>query len=126
MTARSLHDPDASPSFEELVERALDGLPVAFRHLLDNVAIVIEDRPSRAQMGHAGGRLYGLYQGVPGVVWGADMAPVANKITLFRVPLEQDFRDPDLLAAQVRRTVIHELAHHAGISDQRLHELDYD
>ena len=49
-----------------------------------------------------------------------------NKITLFRIPLETDFADPAELADEVRRTVIHELAHHAGISDERLHELGYD
>ncbi|MFV2065325.1 MAG: metallopeptidase family protein [Chloroflexota bacterium] len=122
----------ASPpqAFELLVERALDSLPPQFQRLLTDVAIVIEDVPSPTQMGLGGapghGWLYGLYEGIPGIEWGADMAPFPNKITLFQVPLETDFPDPDRLAEEVRRTVIHELAHHAGISDERLHELDYD
>ena len=117
-------------TFEDLVEQALDSLPERFRYLLADVAVVIEDMPSREQMGIAGieggGWLYGLYEGVPSTEWGADMAPFPNKITLFQVPLETDFADLDKLAEEVRRTVIHELAHHAGISDERLHELDYD
>lgn len=114
--------------FERLVERALDSLPAQFQRLLDDVAIVIEDEPGDEQLGMSGqpaySGLYGLYEGVPGIEWGADMVPFPNKITLFRIPLETDFRDPDRLADEVRRTVIHELAHHAGITDERLHELD--
>jgi predicted Zn-dependent protease with MMP-like domain len=116
--------------FEVLVERALAGLPEQFRRLLDDVAIVIEDVPTPDQSRQSGGAddgwLYGLYEGVPAVEWGADMVPFPNKITLFRLPLEADFPDPDELEDEVRRTVIHELAHHAGITDERLHELGYD
>ena len=72
------------------------------------------------------GWLYGLYEGVPAVEWGAGGVAFPNKITLFRLPLEADFADPDELADEVRRTVHHELGHHAGMSDARLHELDYD
>jgi predicted Zn-dependent protease with MMP-like domain len=112
------------------VERALATLPADFQRLLENVAIVIEEAPSPEQLetGDApeGEWLYGLYEGVPAVEYGADMVPYPNKITLFRLPLETDFADPRELADQVRRTVIHELAHHAGISDARLHELGYD
>jgi predicted Zn-dependent protease with MMP-like domain len=116
--------------FEALVERALDSLPAEFQRLLADVAIVIEEAPSREQSSLAGvptsGWLYGLYDGVPATEWGADMAPFPNKITLFRLPLETDFPDPHDLEEQVRITVIHELAHHVGIDDDRLHELDYD
>ncbi|HKZ92595.1 MAG TPA: metallopeptidase family protein [Candidatus Limnocylindrales bacterium] len=116
--------------FEVLVERALEDLPNAFRRLLEDVAIVIEDVPTEDQSRLGGadddGWLYGLYEGVSAVEWGADLVPFPNKITLFRLPLEEDFPDPDDLAGEVRRTVLHELAHHAGISDERLHELRYD
>lgn len=119
--------PDRHESFEALVERAVDDLPEPFKGLLDDVAIVIEEVPSTEQTRLSGlpdgAWLYGLYEGVPGTVYGADMAPVPNKITLFRLPLETDFADPDELAAEVTRTVIHELGHHAGIGDDRLHEL---
>jgi predicted Zn-dependent protease with MMP-like domain len=116
--------------FERLVERALDGLPPRFAGLLDDVAVVIEDAPSaeQARLGGAepDGWLYGLYEGVPATEWGADYVTLPNKITLFRLPLEADFPDPRDLEEEVRITVIHELAHHAGIDDARLHELDFD
>ena len=70
--------------------------------------------------------LYGLYEGVPRTEWGADWVAVPNRITLFRLPLEEDFADPDDLADEVWVTVIHELAHHLGIDDDRLHELGVD
>jgi predicted Zn-dependent protease with MMP-like domain len=64
-----------------------------------------------------------LYDGVPRTEWGADLVPIPNKISLFRLPLEEDFPDPLDLAAEVRLTVLHELAHHLGIDDDRLEEL---
>jgi predicted Zn-dependent protease with MMP-like domain len=114
-------------SFERLVDRALAGIPSPFREHLREVAIVLEDEPSFDQLRENGldedDALYGLYEGVPRTEWGAELAIVANKISLFRIPLEEDFPDPDDLAAQVRATVIHELAHHLGIDDDRLDEL---
>ncbi len=116
--------------FELLVERALEELPAEFARLLDDVAIVIEEvpTPQQARLGEAAGDdwLYGLYEGVPATEWGADYAVLPNKISLFQLPLETDFPDPQELARQVRITVIHELAHHAGIDDDRLHELGVD
>jgi predicted Zn-dependent protease with MMP-like domain len=74
----------------------------------------------------AGDTLYGLYEGVPRTEWGADSVPIPNKISLFRLPLEEDFSDPRDLEDEVRVTVIHELAHHLGIDDSRLDELGLD
>ena len=116
--------------FERLVERAVASLPPAPRRLLEQVAIVIEDEPTEEQMGEHGGdpdgTLYGLYEGTPIVEWGADGVPYPNKITLFRLELEDAFPDPDDLADEVRRTVLHELGHHVGIDDHRLAELNLD
>ncbi len=127
---QSLPPGSRPPSFEVLVERALAGIPEPFRPALRQVAIVIEDEASDAQLAaggvRPGGELYGLYEGVPRTAWGADLAIVPNKISLFRLPLEDDFRDPARLAIEVRRTVIHELAHHLGIDDARLDELGFD
>ena len=113
--------------FEELVERALAGIPDPFRAALDEVAIVIDDDLSPQQRTDNGLRpgedLYGLYEGVPRTEYSADWGPVPNRITLFRLPLEEDFADPLDLAEEVRITVIHELAHHLGIDDDRLDEL---
>lgn len=122
--------PKQHVAFETLVERALDALPPEFQRLLADVAIVIEEAPGPTGHDPAAspedGWLYGLYEGVPAIEWGSDMVPFPNKITLFQLPLEADFPDPDDLEEQVRITVIHELAHHAGIDDDRLRELDYD
>ncbi len=122
---RSRHRP-----FEELVGLALDAVPEPFAVALDEVAIVIEDEPTdeQRQENHIASdeTLYGLYEGVPRTEWGADWAAVPNRITLFRLPLEADFADPDDLADEVWVTVIHELAHHLGIDDERLTELGID
>jgi predicted Zn-dependent protease with MMP-like domain len=116
--------------FERLVERALAGIPSPFRECLTEVAIVIDDEPTRDQMAEndmeADETLYGLYEGVPRTEYGSDWLATPNRITLFRLPLEEDFPDPDDLSEEVRITVIHELAHHLGIDDDRLSELGVD
>ena len=113
--------------FETLVERALARTPSPFREALAEVAIVIDDEPSPAQRIENdlpdGELLYGLYEGVPRTEYGADWAAQPNRITLFRLALEADFADPLDLSEEVRITVIHELAHHLGIDDERLDEL---
>ncbi len=113
--------------FERLVERAVADIPAPFRDALDEVAIVIDDEPSPAQRREndlgPDDDLYGLYEGVPRTEWGADWVTAPNRITLFRLALEEDFPDPEDLAEEVRITVIHELAHHLGIDDDRLDEL---
>jgi predicted Zn-dependent protease with MMP-like domain len=121
---------DRHAPFEALVERALAGIPMPFAAALDEVAIVIEDEPTpdqrRANNMEPDEWLYGLYEGVPRTAWGADWLTVPNKISLFRLALEEDFADPEDLEDEVRVTVIHELAHHLGIDDDRLHELGLD
>jgi predicted Zn-dependent protease with MMP-like domain len=115
--------------FEDLVEEALAAIPMPFAAALDEVAIVIDDEPSTEQLGiesESGDTLYGIYEGVPRTEWGADWVSVPNRITLFRLPLEADFADPDDLADEVWLTVVHELAHHLGIDEKRLHELGVD
>lgn len=116
--------------FEALVDRALAQIPPPFDRALREVAIVVEDEPSASQLRENGIRpnetLYGLYEGVPRTEWGADWSPIPNKISLFRLPLEADYPDPDDLAEEVRITVMHELAHHLGIDDERLDELGFD
>lgn len=109
---------------------ALDALPHPFRALLANVAVVIDDEPSADQLASAetpgDGVLYGLYEGTPTTEYGADWVAFPNKITLFRLPLEEDYPDPTDLAWEVQRTVVHELAHHAGVGEERLTELGFD
>jgi predicted Zn-dependent protease with MMP-like domain len=114
-------------AFERLVDRALASIPDPFRLALGEVAIVVEDEPSDDQLLDNGltldDSMYGLYEGLPRTEWAADSAMSPNKITLFRFPLEEDFPDPAELEDEVRLTVVHELAHHLGIDDDRLHEL---
>ncbi|HWH37529.1 MAG TPA: metallopeptidase family protein [Candidatus Limnocylindrales bacterium] len=116
--------------FEELVAQSLDELPAHIQQLLENVAVVIEDEPTPDQLREndmaPDETLYGLYEGTPGIIYGADWAATPNKISLFRLPLEQDFPDPAELADEVRRTVVHELAHHAGLDDHRLADYGLD
>jgi predicted Zn-dependent protease with MMP-like domain len=118
---------DRHRPFESLVDRAIASIPMPFAAALDEVAIVIADDPSPEQRQENGlapdDSLYGLYEGVARTEWSADWVPSPNRITLFRLPLEADFPDPAELADEVRITVIHELAHHLGIDDERLHDL---
>jgi predicted Zn-dependent protease with MMP-like domain len=113
--------------FERLVDRAIAGIPAPYSEALREVAIVIEDEPSDEQLEENGLELdetmYGLYEGVPRTDYAADLAIYPNRITLFRLPLEEDFPDRFELQDEVRMTVLHELAHHLGIDDDRLDEL---
>jgi predicted Zn-dependent protease with MMP-like domain len=112
------------------VSDVLAGIPMPFAAALDEVAVVIEDEPSADQLREneldPDETLYGLYEGVARTEYGADWIVVPNRISLFRLPLEADFADPDELAEEIRITVIHELAHHLGIDDERLHALGVD
>jgi predicted Zn-dependent protease with MMP-like domain len=106
--------------FDDLVSEALDSLPDDISSLMSNVAVVVEDEPP------PGLPLLGLYTGVPltrRTSWYGAVPP--DKITIYQGPLERHFgHDPDVLRNQVRRVVVHEVAHHFGISDERLRELD--
>jgi predicted Zn-dependent protease with MMP-like domain len=106
--------------FEQSVEDALDSLPPDLRGFMANVAILVEDEPP------AGTRLLGLYQGWPLTRRGSAYAGVVpDTITIYRRPLERLYgSDPARLRREIRRVVLHEVAHHFGISDARLIELD--
>lgn len=116
-------DPVQDP-FDAAVAAAIDTLPEPYRGQLATVAIVVQDEPDPDQLAsvHARG-LLGLYQGVPRTAYGADRVPVPSKITLFRGPHLRMYRTPDALRDGVRETLDHEVAHHLGISDERLLEL---
>jgi len=115
-------------TFEAIVVEALETLPAEFARYLANVEVRIASRPTREHRRDVGLKpwqtLYGLYQGVPLInrVGGDPFLP--DLITIFQEPLERDFPSREALRAQVRRTVLHEIAHFFGISDARLHELD--
>ena len=115
--------------YERLVQETVDGLPDDLRGRIQNLQIVIEDRPSREQMRDADIRppmtLFGLYQGVPITArggWYGNVLP--DKITLFRKPIEAHSRDWDDLVRIVRQTVLHEIGHYFGLNEDRLREIE--
>ena len=113
-------DLHSAARFEEYAADALDSLPPDLRARMSNVEIVIEDEPPPGQ------RLLGLYQGVPLTRRGSHYAGVLpDKITIYRGPLVRlCAHEPEKLLGEVRRVVLHEVAHHFGISDERLIEID--
>ena len=115
--------------FQELVKDALDALPDDFRVHLDNVAVVIEDRPPpELDSGDDAeeGSLLGLYEGNPLPERTLnDSLVLPDKITIFQANVEAICATDDDIRHEVRLTVLHEIAHHFGIDDDRLDELDY-
>jgi predicted Zn-dependent protease with MMP-like domain len=111
---------DAPPDFEGLIQDAIDSLPDDLRSQMSNVEVVVEDEPPPGQP------LLGLYQGVPLTRRGSNYSGVLpDKITIYRGPLERHYgQNRELFDRQVRRVVLHEIAHHFGISDERLVEID--
>jgi predicted Zn-dependent protease with MMP-like domain len=111
---------DADERFQEYAEEAFDGLPDELKSQMSNVEIVVEAEPP------AGQPLLGLYEGIPltrRTSYYAGALP--DKITIYRGPLERLYgADPETLRREVRRVVLHEIAHHFGISDERLIEID--
>jgi predicted Zn-dependent protease with MMP-like domain len=115
---------DGEAEFEQMVANAVARIPEPFASRLDSVAIVIDDDPAPEQLAAVKPRgLFGLYQGIPRTAYGADQAPLPSKITIFRHALEWFYPDPVARARAVEETVFHEVAHHFGISDARLREL---
>ncbi len=112
--------------FRRLVMRALHDIPPQFGPYLDNIAIVIEREPSAEErrQGHlaADDDLFGLYVGVPLTDRGGGVPALPDRILIFQGPLERHF-PPRRIPREVRRTVVHEVAHHFGIDDTRLEEL---
>lgn len=107
-------------AFEDTVQAAIESLPDDLRSAMSNVAILVEDEPPD------GLPLLGLYEGVPLTERSSAYAGVRpDKISIYRGPLERLYgHDHELLQEQIRRVVLHEIAHHFGISDERLRELD--
>ncbi len=106
--------------FEELVADALDSLPPDLGRQMDNVAVLVEDRAQ-------GQRLFGLYQGIPLTSRGPSSYGwvMPDRITLYQDEICAVCFSEAQVVAQIRKTVIHEVAHHFGISDPRLEELGW-
>lgn len=110
--------------FARLVRQAMDDIPEPFRSKMRNVDILVEDEPDARQQAEndRADELLGLYEGVPLTERGLEPL-LPDRITIFRKPIEAISASPAKQRDIVRSTVIHEIAHHFGISDERLHEL---
>jgi len=112
------------------VERALGTIPAEIRGRMDNVEIVVEDWPGEGHYATVGleptETLFGLYEGVPLIDRGVVADPLLpDKITIFQGPLEEACDTDGEIAEEIRKTVVHEIAHHFGIDDDRLADLGY-
>jgi predicted Zn-dependent protease with MMP-like domain len=107
-------------TFEDQVRAALDSLPPHIALALENVAVVVEDEnPDDPDV-------FGLYHGVPLPERGDVSGLLPDKISIYRIPLEESFPDPAELRDEIRITVLHELAHYFGLDEERIAELGYD
>ncbi len=116
-------------TFEELVRQAVATLPEAIAERMSNVDVEVQERPTERQLRSlgvpSGQTLLGLYQGIPLTRRTSGYNLVSpDRIIIFQRPLELTSRGDDDLVGRVRDTVIHEIAHHFGISDERLQEME--
>ena len=107
-------------SFDDHVRAALDSLPPHLAAALENIVVVVEDEhPDDPD-------LFGLYEGIPLPERGDMAGELPDRITIFRLPLEDEFDDPRELEREIRITVLHELGHYFGLGEERLAELGYE
>ncbi len=116
--------------FEQLVVEAVEALPEEFQERLENIVVVVEDMPSQSQMGRSrlerNMTLLGLYEGVPLTQrhTGYGMVP-PDKITIFQKPIEAKCGNDEMaIKKEIQHVVQHEIAHHFGIGDARLRQID--
>ena len=107
-------------TFEDHVRAALDSLPPDVAAALRNVAVVVRDENADDP------DLLGLYEGVPLPERGDDAGSLPDTITIYRLPLEEEFPDPQELQREIRITVLHEIGHYFGLDEDRLAELGYE
>ncbi len=115
--------------FRQLVDEALQTVPVEFRGAMRNIAIVIEDEPSPDQLAEVGieppDTLFGLYEGVPLTERGwSESGTLPDKITLFQRPIEDASADEDDLVVGIGETLIHEIGHYFGLSEEEIEEIE--
>lgn len=114
-------------SFEDLVTEALESLPPDIAAMMDNVEVIVEDEPPLHQLQRLprGHTLFGLYEGIPLTKRGIYDRALPDRITIYKGPITRGARSAHAIREQVKRTVIHEIGHHFGIEEGRLHELGW-
>lgn len=121
----------SAAAFDDVLRQVLDDLPGMFRESIRNVAVVVEDRPPDWLLDELGlplgETLYGFYHGIPlperSVL---DSGNLPDRISVYRGPLMEDFRDPGELARQIRTTLLHEIGHYFGMDEEDLARLGYE
>ena len=117
--------------FRRLIAEALDTLPVEIRIRMENVTVVVEEEPTNEQIETAGldpsqDTVFGFYEGSPLTERSHDFGMVLpDRITLFYRPLIESFRCPSEIREEIRRTVVHEVAHFLGLDDEEIERLGY-
>ncbi len=113
--------------FEDMVRAGIEKVPAEFLDRMTNLSILVQQEPTRSQLSENGlssnELLFGLYEGVPLTGRGQYVPPLPDVITIFQKPNEQVVDNGNALAEQVETTVLHEVAHYFGFSDEELHEL---
>ncbi len=115
-------------TFERLVKEALNELPEEFQEKLENVAVVVEEWPTPAQLALARirppGTLLGLYHGVPKTKRGSYYSALPDKITIFAGPILATSPNQEAVKERVKQVVRHEIAHHFGFSEQKVRKAE--
>jgi predicted Zn-dependent protease with MMP-like domain len=113
--------------FEDLIRDSIESLPQQFLSKMDNVSVIVADRPTPSQRRENGlesdDTLFGLYEGVPLTERGSYVPPLPDVITIFQEPIENASSTENQLAKQVLTTVTHEVAHYFGFSDDQLRDM---
>lgn len=115
--------------FEKLVRQAMMDLPEKIRQKMENVAIIVEEKPSSEQLRKVGvrygGILLGLYEGIPQTKWGRGFGGnLPDKITIFKESVERFASSAEEIKELVKNTVWHEVAHHFGFDEKEIRELE--
>jgi predicted Zn-dependent protease with MMP-like domain len=115
--------------FESLVDQAIRELPAEFRKKLENVVVIVEDRPSEESLDDlgisSGDTLFGLYEGTPLTERGFNIPLHPDRIWIFQGPIEQECESEEEIKEEIKTTIVHEVAHFFGLDDEYLEELGY-
>lgn len=111
-------------NFENLVQETLNELPEEFQEKLENMAVVVEEWPTQAQLDSVGirppGTLFGLYHGVPKIKRGSHYSALPDKISIFAGPILATSTNPEAIKERIKQVVQHEIAHHFGLSEKEV------